>query len=52
MTTRILFLAVSDQRLLWRARVSEAIGADYSEENWTRMKVALTAAFKSLPSRR
>ena len=43
---------VGDQRLLWRAQVSEALVAGYSEENWTKMGNALTAAFKSLPPRR
>ena len=39
-------------QLLWRTRVSEALSAGYSEENWTKIDRALGEAFKRLPQRR
>lgn len=43
---------VSKNQLLWRTRISEALTAGYSEENWKKTNQALTEAFKKLPSRR
>jgi hypothetical protein len=39
-------------RLLWRARISEALTPGYSEENWKKVEQALGEAFKSLPPHR
>lgn len=50
-----LFVDVVDLgqgRLLWRARISEALTAGYSEENWKKVDRALAEAFKSLPPHR
>ena len=50
-----LFVDVVDLgqgRLLWRARISEALTAGYSEENWQKVDRALAEAFKSLPPHR
>ena len=38
-------------QLLWRTRVSEALSASYSEENWKKIDRALGEAFKKLPPR-
>jgi hypothetical protein len=50
-----LFVDVVDlaqARLLWRARILEALTAGYSEENWQKVDRALAEAFKSLPPHR
>jgi hypothetical protein len=39
-------------QLLWRARISEALSAGYSEDNWKKVDRALDEAFESLPPRR
>jgi hypothetical protein len=39
-------------RLMWRARISEALTMGYSEENWQKVDRALAEAFKTLPPRR
>jgi hypothetical protein len=38
-------------RLLWRARITEALTAGYSEENWKKAEKALAEAFAKLPAR-
>ena len=50
-----LFVDVVDLaqgRLLWRAHISEAFTAGYSDENWKKAERAIAEAFKSLPPRR
>jgi hypothetical protein len=42
---------VAGSRLLWRARIQEALTAGYSEENWKKADRALGEAFKKLPAR-
>ena len=42
---------VSKNQLLWRTRISEALTAGYSEENWKKVDQALGEAFKKLPPR-
>ena len=42
---------VSKNQLLWRTRISEALTASYSEENWKKIDRSLGEAFKKLPSR-
>ena len=42
---------VSKNQLLWRTRISEALTASYSEENWKKIDRALNESFKKLPSR-
>jgi hypothetical protein len=39
-------------QLLWRASITEALTAGYSEENWKKAEKALAEAFKQLPARR
>ena len=39
-------------QLLWRARISEALSAGYSEDNWKKVDRALGEAFEGLPPRR
>ena len=41
---------LSRNQLLWRTRISEALTASYSEENWKKIDRALDEAFKKLPS--
>jgi len=43
---------LGQSRLLWRARISEALTPGYSEENWQKVERALGEAFKSLPVHR
>ena len=43
---------LSKGQLLWRARISDAFSAGYSEENWKKVDQALSDAFKKLPARR
>ena len=40
------------KQLLWRARISGAFSAGYSEENWKKVDRALGEAFKDLPKPR
>jgi Domain of unknown function (DUF4136) len=50
-----LFVDVVDLaqgRLAWRTRISEALTAGYSEENWSRVERALAEAFRRFPPRR
>ncbi len=42
---------LSKGQLLWRTRISEALTAGYSEENWKKADRALGEAFKKLPPR-
>ena len=39
-------------QLLWRARITEALTAGYSEENWKKADKALAEAFAKLPARK
>jgi len=39
-------------QLLWRARISEAFTAGYSEDNWKKVDKALVQAFEKVPARR
>jgi len=39
-------------RLLWRAHITEAFTAGYSEENWKKADRAIAQAFKDFPARR
>jgi hypothetical protein len=39
-------------QLLWRSRITEALTAGYSEENWKKADKALAQAFAKLPQRR
>lgn len=43
---------LGQSRLLWRARISEALTPGYSEENWQKVERAVGEAFKSLPAHR
>jgi hypothetical protein len=43
---------LSRNELAWRARISEALTAGYSEENWRKLDIALGDAFKTVPQRR
>lgn len=43
---------LSKNELAWRARISEALTAGYSDENWKKIDRALGDAFKTLPARR
>ena len=38
--------------LLWRAHITEAFTAGYSDENWKKADKAIAAAFKDFPSRK
>jgi len=42
----------SAKQLVWRATVSEAFSASYTEDNWKKLDRALEQAFQSLPARR
>ena len=39
-------------RLLWRAHITEAFTAGYSDENWKKADRAIADAFKNFPARR
>lgn len=43
---------LSRNELAWRTRISEALTAGYSDENWKKIDRALGDAFKTLPARR
>jgi hypothetical protein len=43
---------LAKRRLLWRTRISEALSAGYSEDNWKKIDRALGEAFEGLPARR
>jgi hypothetical protein len=43
---------LSKDQLVWRTRITEALTAGYSEENWKKTDRALAEAFKKLPSPR
>jgi len=43
---------LASNRLAWRTRISEALTADYSEDNWKKIERALEQAFENAPLRR
>jgi opacity protein-like surface antigen len=43
---------LSKDQLVWRSRMTEALSAGYSEENWKKMDRVLAEAFKKLPARK
>lgn len=51
-TLYVDLVELSSNRLVWRTRISEALSAGYSEENWKKMERALEEAFQSVPQRR
>lgn len=51
-TLTVDLIDVSSNQLLWRTRISEALTASYSEENWKKIDQALGEAFKKVPSQR
>ncbi len=50
-TLYVDLVELSRDQLVWRTRITEALTAGYSEENWKKTEKALTEAFKKLPSR-
>ncbi len=51
-TLYIDLVELATSRLVWRSRVSEALSAGYSEDNWKKLESALEQAFEKLPTRR
>jgi len=51
-TLYIDLVEVASSRLVWRTRISEALTAGYSEENWTKIERTLEEAFNTVPLRR
>lgn len=43
---------LSKDHLVWRTRITEALTAGYSEENWKKVDRSLGEAFKKLPPRK
>jgi hypothetical protein len=43
---------LAQNRLVWRTRVTEALSAGYSEDNWKKIERALDDAFERVPQRR
>ena len=43
---------LASNRLVWRTRISEALSAGYSEDNWKKIELALEKAFENAPQRR
>jgi hypothetical protein len=50
--TDVDLVELATSRLVWRSRVSEALSAGYSEDNWKKLESALEQAFEKLPTRR